>query len=139
MHEEFALQGGGDEKLSAIALSRAVPVLPIEGTMPPTSSRCLPKEIAVCTGRRDRNDDPRVLRMACASIYKSQRENKTHRALRRAQNTRERLGGSGSMVEPFPERPKGLRHETYERLHEEHREAELEQLVGMKEWLEKLG
>ena len=33
-------------KLSAMALSRAVPVLPIEGTMP-TSSRRLPNEIAV--------------------------------------------------------------------------------------------
>src|SRR5215207_2044185 len=33
-------------KLSAMALSKAVPVLPIEGTMP-TSSRRLPNEIAV--------------------------------------------------------------------------------------------
>src|SRR5215211_5623961 len=33
-------------KLSAIALSKAVPFLPIEGTMP-SSARRLPKEIAV--------------------------------------------------------------------------------------------
>src|SRR5215204_1797449 len=45
-------------KLSAMALSRAVPVLPIEGTMP-TSSRRLPNEIAVycldSTGRCNTN------------------------------------------------------------------------------------
>jgi hypothetical protein len=45
MHEEeFALQGG-DEALCHGALSRALPVLPIEGMMP-TSSRRLPNEIA---------------------------------------------------------------------------------------------
>jgi hypothetical protein len=44
MDEEFGLQGG-DEALRHRALSRAVPVLPIEGTMP-TSARRLPKEIA---------------------------------------------------------------------------------------------
>jgi hypothetical protein len=42
---ELGLQGG-DETLCHGALSRAVPVLPIEGTRP-TSSRHLPNEIAV--------------------------------------------------------------------------------------------
>jgi hypothetical protein len=43
--DELGLQGG-NEALRHGALSRAVPVLPIEGTMP-TSARRLPKEIAV--------------------------------------------------------------------------------------------
>ena len=59
-------------------------------------------------------------------------------ALHRAQNIRERLGGSANMTKPFPEKPKGMHHETYWRLREEHDEAEMEQLAGMREWLDKL-
>ena len=42
------------------------------------------------------------------------------------------------MTEPFPERPKGMHHDTYMRLFWQHHEAETEQLAGMKEWLDRL-
>jgi hypothetical protein len=71
-------------------------------------------------------------------VYESQRENQMLRALRRAQAIRERLGGSANMTKPFPEKPKRMHYDTYMRLFWEHHEAEMEQLVGMWEWLDKL-
>ncbi len=51
---------------------------------------------------------------------------------------RERLGGSASMIEPFPEKPKGMRWKTYDTLWWKHHEAEMEQLAGTREWLDRL-
>jgi len=70
--------------------------------------------------------------------YESQRQDKTNRALRRAQKIRKRLSGSANMMEPFPERPQGMHRETYMRMFWEHHEAEMEQLAGMREWLDRL-
>jgi len=40
------------------------------------------------------------------------------------------------MMEPFPEKPKGMHHDTYMRMFWEHHRAEMEQLAGMSEWLD---
>jgi hypothetical protein len=42
------------------------------------------------------------------------------------------------MTEPFPERPKGMRHETYRWLRGEHDEAQTAEFAGMRDWLDKL-
>lgn len=48
--------------------------------------------------------------------YASQRENPMYRALSQAQKVRERLGGSISTLDPFPEKPRGMHWRTYSRL-----------------------
>jgi hypothetical protein len=70
--------------------------------------------------------------------YESQREDKMHRALRRAHKIKKRLGGSANMMEPFPEKPKGMHLKTYMRMFWEHHEEEMEHLAGMREQLNKL-
>ncbi len=69
--------------------------------------------------------------------YESQRQDKAGQALRRAQ-IRQRLGGSANMMEPLPERPKGMHLDTYMRLFWEHHEAEMEHLAGMRERLDNM-
>ena len=56
--------------------------------------------------------------------YSSQHEDRFDRALRRANRIRKRLGGEPSTAAPFPERPKGMHHRTYDRLMAQIFEAE---------------
>jgi hypothetical protein len=63
--------------------------------------------------------------------YESQREQPHDRALRRAQAIRMKLGGSGSMADPFPGISKGMHWRTYERLRDEHDRANALYIGGL--------
>lgn len=62
--------------------------------------------------------------------YRSQRERDYDRALTRAQNLHTRLGGTGSMMEEFPPKPKRMHWRTYERLQEQFQYYQHKSLLG---------
>lgn len=47
--------------------------------------------------------------------YQSQREDSLQRSFSQARKTRHKLGGSGSLDEPFPDKPKGMHWRSYRR------------------------
>jgi len=60
--------------------------------------------------------------------YASQQETPADRLLRKARSIKERLGGSGNMLERFPSKPKGMHWTTYWRLREKGETTYLESL-----------
>jgi hypothetical protein len=64
-------------------------------------------------------------------VYESQREDCGTRLVTKAQKIRRRLGGSASLMEPFPDKPKGMHWQTYERLRWMVRQTETTGLILM--------
>lgn len=69
--------------------------------------------------------------------YRSRNESAMDRARERAQDIRGRLGGSASLIEPLPPKPKGMHWRTYNRLCNEAVQAELDSWLGLQAWLER--
>ncbi len=63
-------------------------------------------------------------RKCCGLLYRSQRETRQARGLKKSVRIRQQLGGTGEYGEPVPERPKGMHWRTYQRLLEQLAEAE---------------
>ena len=68
-------------------------------------------------------------RRCLALAYRSQRERDADRALSRAQAIRKRLGGSPSLLAPFPAKPKGMHWRTYIKLRKTASDAQSVYLV----------
>ena len=67
----------------------------------------------------------------CGLTYASQREALYFRDLEKAQKIRMRLGGSTVMSEAFPDKPKGMHWQTYERLRRAHDAADARSMMGV--------
>jgi hypothetical protein len=77
-------------------------------------------------------------RRCYALVYESQHESLHQRGLWKAQKIRMRLGGSPSMVEGFPDKPKGMHWRTYDRLCRLHDAAEDRSTIGLMHFLERM-
>ena len=82
----------------------------------------------------------RVERLACRAChdlaYASECESREDRLRRRARTIRRRLGGSANLLDPFPDKPKGMHRSTYARWCRKGLDAEHAILAAMHEALQ---
>ena len=92
-------------------------------------------------GRRCLRLYRRLESLACRTChdlaYASQHESREDRLRRRARSIRRRLGGSINLLEPFPERPKGMRRHVYADWRRKGLNAEHAILAAMQEALQR--
>jgi hypothetical protein len=91
--------------------------------------RCIAESAGSCCGRRVAKiylggSSVFACRRCYGLAYRSQSNSAFHRYIAKAMQIRMRLGGSPSLLDPFPPKPKGLHRATYERLRRAHDAAE---------------
>ena len=73
--------------------------------------------------------------IATASLMPANKNPPNQRGLYRAQKIRRRLGGSVSMFEDFPDKPKGMHWRTYDRLRGRDDLADARSMAGLEHFL----
>ena len=68
--------------------------------------------------------------------YSSQQESKPDRLMRKARKIRKKMGGSGNLIDPFPDKPKNMHWKTYWRLRDR---AEHANTLSWVIWGQRLG
>jgi hypothetical protein len=71
--------------------------------------------------------------------YTSQQESAHQRGLWKSQKIRMRLGGSASMLDEFPDKPKGMHWRNYDHLRRAHDVAEARSTNGLMRFVDRLG
>ena len=85
-----------------------------------------------CGGRARILYGPKFACRSCQRLnYPSTRQCSRDRAITRAVLLRRRLGGDGSLMEPFPRRPKGMKFKTWWRLYRKASREEQRGILGM--------
>ena len=69
--------------------------------------------------------------------YESQQEPARQRGLLKAQKIRERLGGNASMLDEFPNKPKGMHWRTYDRLQRRYEAADAQSLMTLTKFVDR--
>jgi hypothetical protein len=69
--------------------------------------------------------------------YSSQQESARERGLLKARSIRQRLGGNASLMDAFPDKPRGMHWRTYDRLQRRCEAAESRSLMGVMRFLER--
>ena len=76
--------------------------------------------------------------IATASLMPANKKSSNQRGVYRAQKIRTRLGGSVSMFEDFPDKPKGMHWRTDDRLRGRYDMAEARSMAGLEHFLNRL-